>query len=320
MKLASRGGDPLIERETRSETSSSESEPEARSPMDPMRSWLVSGIHLFVVDPRRRFGGHGHSKELLVIGDREGQGASDHLHRLAAALHRHTLRGGLERLNPEERRLITLAYLEGRTNRQIASAMGVSVSTVRRRLGAALERLDAYISRSGPWLSAVVILAASYVAGHAAKVGRSASGFAGSADRAHKLAATLTASAMTMAAIGMLGVTSDSAIPEKSAPTVASPFIIPAVASTQEVGSGPRIPQTVAPAQARTFVVVVKVRGDRPEPVATVAAPPPTVTGHANHGCGGNPTSAPPPVPVGSKDSHPSRAPVTHPTAGGCRG
>jgi RNA polymerase sigma factor (sigma-70 family) len=317
MKLASRGGDPLIERETRSETSSSENEPEARRPMDPMRSWLVSGIHLFVVDPRRRFGGHGHSKELLVIGDREGQGASDHLHRLAAALQRHTLRGGLERLNPEERRLITLAYLEGRTNRQIATVMGVSVSTVRRRLGAALERLDAYISRSGAWLSALVVLAASYATVHAARLGRSAAGFVGPAERAQKLAATLTAGAMTMAAIGMLGVTSDSATPEKSAPTATSPFVVPTIASTQQVGSGPDRPQAVVPAQDPTFAV--KTRGDSADPVATVAAPPPTDAHHSNNGCGGNPTSAPPPVPVGSADSHPSGAPVTHPTAGGCR-
>jgi DNA-binding CsgD family transcriptional regulator len=286
--------------------------------MDPMRSWLISGIHLFVVDPRRRFGGHGRSKELLVIGDRQGQVASDHLHRLAAALHRHTLRGGLDRLNPEERRLITLAYLEGRTNSQIAGAMGVSVSTVRRRLGAAVERLDAYISRSGAWLSAVVVLAASYATAQAAKLGRSGSGFAGSADGAHKLAATLTASAMAMAAIGMLGLTSDSARPEKSAPAATSPFILPATASTQELASGPGI-QTVVPAEARDFVFPARARGDRPEPIAPGAAPLPTDAGHANHGCGGNPTSAPPPVPVGSKDSHPSGAPVTHPTAGGCQ-
>jgi DNA-binding CsgD family transcriptional regulator len=318
MKLASRGGDPLIVGESRPDASPSENGSDARRSMDPMRSWLVSGIHLFVVDPRRRFGGHGRSKELLVIGDREGPNASDHLHRLAAALHRHTVRGGLERLNPEERRLITLAYLEGRTNRQIASAMGVSVSTVRRRLGAAVERLDAYISRSGAWLSALVVLAASYAMVHAAKLGRSGSGLVGSADRAHKLAATFTAGAMAMAAIGVLGLSSDSAIPEKSAPAATSPFIFPAIASTQ-LASGPAIPQTVVPAQARDFVLPVKARGDRPEPIAKVAAPLPTDGGHANHGCGGNPTSAPPPVPVGPRGSHPSGAPVTHPTAGGCR-
>jgi RNA polymerase sigma factor (sigma-70 family) len=319
MKLASRGGDSLVERETRSETSSSENEPEVRGPMDPMRSWLVSGVHRFVVDPRRRFGGHGHSKELLVVGDREGHGGSDPLHRMAAALNRHTLRGGLERLNPEERRLITLAYLEGRTNRQIAGAMGVSVSTVRRRLGAALERLDAYISRSGAWLSAVVVLAASYATGHAARLGRSASGFADSAERAQKLAGTLTAGAMAIAAIGMFGVTSDSATPGKSAPTATSPFMAPTIASAQEVGSGPDTPPTVVPGQDRTLVVAAKTRGGTHAPVATVEAPPSTVASHVNNGCGGNPTSAPPQVPVGSQDSHPSSAPVTHPTAGGCR-
>ncbi len=285
-----------------------------------MRSWLVSGIHLFVVDPRRRFGGHGHSKELLVIGDREGQGAPDHLHRLAAALHRHTLRGGLERLNPEERRLITLAYLEGRTNRQIASAMGVSVSTVRRRLEAALERLDAYISRSGAWLSALVVLAASYATVHAARLGRSAAGFVEPAERAQKLAAALAAGAMTVAAIGVFGVTSDSANRTKSAPAASPPFTVPMIASAQEVGSGPETPPTVVADQVGTFVVEVKARADKPKPAATVVAPLPTVAHHANNGCGGNPTSAPPPVPVGSKDNHPTGAPVTHPTAGGCRG
>jgi len=319
MKLASRGVDPLIEGEPRPEASPSENGPEVRRSMDPMRSWLVSGIHLFVVDPRRRFGGHGRSKELLVVGEREGPNASDHLHRLAAALHRHTVRGGLERLNPEERRLITLAYLEGRTNRQIASAMGVSVSTVRRRLGAAVERLDAYISRSGAWLSAVVVLAASYAMVHAAKLGRSSSGVADSADRAHKLTATFAAGAMAMAAIGVLGLTSDSVMPEKSAPVATSPFLLPAIASTQVVASEPAIPQPAVPVEARDLAFPVKARGDKPEPIATVAAPLPTETGHANHGCGGNPTSAPPPVPVGPRGSHPSGAPVTHPTAGGCR-
>jgi hypothetical protein len=317
MKLVPRGGGDLVQSEPPSETRFSENEPaEARGPMDPMRSWLVSGIHLFGVDPRRRFGGHGHSKELLVIGDREANDASDPLHRLAGSLHRHTLRGGLERLNPEEKRLITLAYLEGRTNRQIASAMGVSVSTVRRRLEAALERLDAYISRSGAWLSAVVILAASYAMGHAAKLGRWAPSFVGSAERAQKLAVTFTAGAMAIGAVGMLGVTSDSATRERAAPIASSPFNVPTIASTQEVGSRD-IPQEVVPGEDQTFAV--KARVDRSDKATTAVLPPPTVATHTNNGCGGNPTSAPPPVPVGSKDHQPTGAPVTHPTAGGCR-
>ena len=319
MKLPSGDNAPVIQGELPREPSSSENAPEALVPLDPMRSWLVSGIHLFGVDSRRRFGGHGHSKELLVIGDREG-GASDHLHRLAAALQRHTLRGGLERLNPDERRLITLAYLEGRTNRQIAGAMGVSVSTVRRRLDAALERLDAYISRSGAWLSALFVLAAGYATLHAGKLGRSASGFTGSGERVQKLAASLTAGTITVAAISVFGVASDSANHAKQAPTVTSPFVVPAIAATHEIGSSHNTPpEADVSSQARTFVVEVKARSDKPKPAAAVVAPPPAATHHANHGCGGNPTSAPPPVPVGSKDNPPRGSPVTHPGAGGCR-
>jgi len=318
MKVVPRDGGPLIEGQS-SQTGSSGDEPEAQVPMDPMRSWLVSGIHLFGVDPRRRFGGHGQSKELLVIGDREGNGNSDHLHRLAAALHRHTIRGGLERLNPDERRLITLAYLEGRTNRQIASVMGVSVSTVRRRLEAALDRLDAYLSRSGAWLSAVVILAAGYVTARAARFGRFASGFAGSAERADKLAATLSAGAITVAVVGMFGVTSDSITRAKPAPTATSPYMIPTIPSAQEVGSLPNAPQTDASGKSPTFEVELKAHGEKTNPAATVIAPPSTVANNANNGCDGNPTSAPPRVPVGSKDNPPRGSPVTHPSAGGCQ-
>jgi len=40
--------------------------------------------------------------------------------------------------------------------------------------------------------------------------------------------------------------------------------------------------------------------------------------GDSKEGCGGNPTNAPPAVPVGPRAGHPSGAPVTHPSAGGC--
>jgi hypothetical protein len=42
----------------------------------------------------------------------------------------------------------------------------------------------------------------------------------------------------------------------------------------------------------------------------------PALDRHHNNGCDGNPTSAPPPVPV---RSHGTGSPVTHPDAGGCR-
>jgi Sigma-70, region 4 len=316
MRIATQGGS-LAQGESPREATSANDEP-ARNParMDAVRSWLVSGIHLFDVDPRRRLGEHGRAKELLVVDSRERHDASDHWHKLAAALHRHTLQGGLAQLNPEERRLITLAYLDGRTNRQIASAMGVSVSTVRRRLGAALESLETYISRSGAWLSAVVLLVGSGVTGRATRLGRSAAGFVGTAEWPQKLAATLAAGALATAALGLVGVTSDSATPQ-SAPGATGHFVFPTIESVQALRSNPRsAPRTVVLAKDRSAVTTV--RGGKPDPPALANTPTTTVVAHPNNGCDGNPTSAPPRVPVASKSNHPTGAPVTHPTAGGC--
>jgi DNA-binding CsgD family transcriptional regulator len=166
-------------------------ETEAGGPrLNAMRSWLVSGVHMFVVDPRRRFGRHGHTRELLVVERPVQHEGSERWQTLAAALHRHTVRDGLAQLSAAERRIITLAYLEGHTNREIAAMLGVSVSTVRRRLLGALEHLDTFLRRSGAWLAALALAALAYLNGQAARGARwAASPVAG--DKAHLVAATL---------------------------------------------------------------------------------------------------------------------------------
>jgi sigma-70-like protein len=284
--------------------------------MDALRSWLVSGIHLFVVDPRRRFGDHGRAKELLIVDSREPHGASDQWHKLAAAFHRQTIQGGLAQLSSAERHLVTLAYLEGRTNRQIAAALGVSISTVQRRLGVALERLETYISRSGAWLSGVVLLVASYAMVRAAGLGRSTASFIGRADRAQSVAATLAVGAFAAASVGLVAVTSDSAAP-RSAQAATSPFIVQATESAQMLGSGPDAPRSVMPAQHRPDAATVS--GGKAVAHALETTPLVAVALHSSNGCHGNPTNAPPVVPVGSKGTHRTGSPVTHPTAGGCR-
>src|SRR5260370_15934754 len=114
-----------------------------------MRSWLARGVQL--VDRRRRSGSHGRAREMLVAEQPATQNGSERWQALAAALHRHTVRGGLSELGPDQRRVITLAYLEGRTNREIAAMLGVSVTTVRRRLWIALGLLEAYLGPTGGW-------------------------------------------------------------------------------------------------------------------------------------------------------------------------
>ena len=284
--------------------------------MDAVRSWLVSGIHLIEVDPRRRLGEHTRAKELLLLDSRERHDATDHWHKLAAALHRHTLQGGLAQLSADERRLITLAYLDGLTNLEIARAIGVSVSTVRRRLAAALESLESYISRSGAWLSAVVLVLAGGATVRVSRLGRSAVDFVGKADWPQKLAATLAAGALAAAVVGVVSVTPDSATP-KSPPRTTVHLVLPTTESVKASSSSPAAPRTIVLAQERPVVTAVRVA--KPESPAIAITPKTTVGAHPNKGCDGNPTNAPPPVPVASKNSHPTGAPVTPPTAEGCQ-
>jgi sigma-70-like protein len=269
-----------------------------------MRSWLVSGVHLFVVDPRRRFGSHVRTRELLVVERPASHEASERWQTLAAALHRHTVRDGLARLSAKERRIITLAYLEGHTNREIAAMLGVSVSTVRRRLWVALEHLDTYLRRSGAWLAALLLGALAYANAQAARTGR----WAGSGpvtERAQLVAAAVAVGAIGAAAAGLVVL---------SGPTV----------------HGAQSPVEIKPPVAHvtallpTFTGGPSAMGGSLQPIGLAAGL--TATGSAVHkvslvssnGCHGNPTSSPPTMPVGSPGHHPLGAPVTHPSAGGC--
>ena len=126
--------------------------------MDALRLWLAGGIHKFAVDPRRRLGSHGRARQVLTEDRQPVPASSGSWASLASTLDRHTVLGGMTELSPEERRVITLAYIEGLTNGEIATAQGVSVSTVRRLLERALKQLDAYLTRTGSWLSAILTL------------------------------------------------------------------------------------------------------------------------------------------------------------------
>jgi len=279
--------------------------------LDAVRSWLASGHHIFGVDPRRRRGNHGPARRLLADDLPRGQASAGDWQALASALDRHTVRGGMTELSAEERQVITLAYLEGRTNSEIATILGVSVSTVRRRLWMALKRLDAYISHTRTWLSAIVLLGGGYLVARAHRLQHAAN-----TDWTQKLASTVAVGAVTAAAIGLTAVIPDSTGSTRSstaAPiTAAAPGVgwpsSPALLSNSDAVQAPRMAPAALSTGAGPTVRVI--------PPAPAAQPPATGAHHANPGCDGNPTSAAPPVPVG-RDAHGS--PVTHPSAGGCR-
>jgi hypothetical protein len=278
--------------------------------LDAVRSWLASGHHIFGVDPRRRRGHQGHAKQLLGDDLRTSQVSAGAWQALASALDRQTVGGGMAELSSEERRVVTLAYLEGRTNREIAAILGVSVSTVRRRLWLALKRLDAYISHTRTSLSAFVLLGAGYWMARAYKLQH--------ADWTQKVAATMAVGAVTVAAIGITAVMPDSTGSTRSSVPQAARMI----AAAQGLGA----PSSSALLSHLDSHHISRVSAGRPTgagPIprvvlstAVAVAPPPAGAHHPNHGCDGNPTSAAPPVPVGR---HAHGSPVTHPSAGGCR-
>lgn len=276
-------------------------------------------MHSFAIDPRRRRGDHGRAKQLLADDRRSGPTASGAWQSLASALDRHTVRSGMSELSPDERRVITLAYLEGRTNREIAAMLGVSVSTVRRRLWFGLKRLEAYISRSGTWLSTFLLLAAAYVLYRPVRMARSVSVAAASSDWTQKLVSTAVV-AVTVSAVGLAAVSPDAVRAGKSQ----------APAPLRPVAAAPRLSLSVPPGQVTKGPVPVARIVTPVVPHAVVAsvvqvvhhsAVPPLpviVTLHKKHGhrgCGGKPTNAPPSVPVGR---HTGGSPVSHPGKGGC--
>jgi hypothetical protein len=171
-------------------------------PNDAMRSWLARGIHTFGVDPRR-LGGRGNARRVLGEDRWSAIPTAGAWRDLASALQRHTLHNALTRLSAAERQVVTLAYLEGRSNRQIAATLGVSVSTVRRRLWLGLEHLDEYVRRTGTWVSSILLLGLVYVIDRSTRLGRFANP-AGATDWTHRLVATVAVGAVTAAGISLL--------------------------------------------------------------------------------------------------------------------
>jgi hypothetical protein len=288
--------------------------------MDALRSWLARGNHIFGVDPRRRHGNHGHARQLLAEDLRSDNGSSGEWQALASALDRHTVRGGMAELSAEEHRVITLAYLEGRTNREIAAMLGVSVSTVRRRLWFGLKRLDAYISRTRSWVSAILVLGAGYVIERTVRLGHTLSD-----DWTHKVVSTAAVGAVAVAAIGLTAISPDSTKPHATT-ALAAAGLGSRTGLRDRVFPADMSNARPAPIQIARVVTSDKVHIGIPTaevlPLVHVTQSKPDggdVAGHRGRGCHGNPTSAPPRVPVGPPIGRPPGSPVTHPTAGGCR-
>lgn len=281
--------------------------PASQARMDAVRSWLSTGMHTFAIDPRRRRGHHRRARQLLAD-DKARSSTSGTWQSLASALDRHTVRSGMAELSQDERKVITLAYLEGRSNREIAAILGVSVSTVRRRLWFALKRLDAYISRTGTWLSAVLVASASYLLSRLARV-------AGTGEWTQKMVSTAAVTA-TVAAVALAAVSPDSVHAGQS-PAAAPPQATAAASGIGVEIMAPGRSADLGPGKTAN-IITANVSHQDVRPVLSVPPVPVTVTAptlSGIRGCHGNPTSAAPPTPV---RSHGGGSPVSHPGKDGC--
>jgi len=256
-----------------------------------LRSWVVGGTRRTAIDPRRRSGANAKARRLLTSDEARRAGVYGGWLGLVAALQRHTVRDAMAEMPKEDRNILTLAYLHGHTNDQIAQALNVSVRTVSRRLTNALGKLEEHVTSLGVWmLSAVLLVLASL---------RNL--------REHQAITIAAVGAATVVAIGVVA-SNPAAAPAKSA---LAPSTGHSIAAALPVDSDPALTQAVTSASVEQAATAA-VNAAKP------AHKPSQETVEATNGCGGNPTSAPPSVPVGPRGPAPHSAPVTHPGKGGC--
>lgn len=262
-----------------------------------MRTWLSTGARGFVVDPRRRLGKHGGARKMLASDEANGSGRPGAWQGLVAALQRHTVHGELAQLSKDDRQILSLAYLSGYTNREIAQMLQVSVRTVSRRLSLALQRLEESMRKAGMWVTVLLLLA-----------------LAGYERVAQYVRTNRWPSTVALVAAG-------------TATTVAAVTFI--VAPPAVSGAKPSITQArvhlvrLAPPGEQPTALVVSTQqvthsivSDVDSIVNHVMTSTPVVT--ASRICHGNPTNAPPPTPVGPRGPGHKEPPVTQPGPGGC--
>lgn len=276
-----------------------------------IRSWLIGGTRWLAIDPRRNRGRHTQARQLLAEDGTSVATMTNRWRGFVSALQRHTVHSALAQLEERERQVLTLAYLQGHTNREIAAKLSVSVRTVGRRLSAALESLEREISRAGTSVSVIVLLSLAYMFRRTASLQRLASTLRSMGWQ--EIVAVSAAGTVTAIALGVVVAGHDSPVQRHPA--------VQAASSPYPFGS---LVEQASPFTSQSPVTpsgTISESGQLPRGGTTTGQTGDSAAGttaSTDPGCDGNPTSAPPVVPVGPRSGHPAGAAVTHPTAGGC--
>jgi DNA-binding CsgD family transcriptional regulator len=114
---------------------------------DSWRNWLMTGSRPEPIYRRRVRGAHKGLKRMLVEGTTDG-GDNGHIwQRFSGAMVRQAVDEAVSSLPPRQKQLIKLAYFGDLTNREIAHALGITLSSVERGLREAIARVSEYIER-----------------------------------------------------------------------------------------------------------------------------------------------------------------------------
>ena len=266
-----------------------------------------NGASRLPADPRRRLGRHGEARRLLSADDGPVNGTHGLWDGLLTALRRHTIQSSLATLGESERQVLEMAYLDGRSNREIAAALSVSLSTVRRRISTALARVDADLRRAGTWVSAIVLALMAFAAARSRTAGHLVSELRATPVGNVVLVTTAGAAATAIVVGGVL--INQGAVAGSHASTRASTYV---------TAGGSFLP--FAPVQSTTANPAI---GSNPDEHAGRTGDASSTSDHPSGaldpGCDGKPTNAPASTPVGPRAIQPPKgSPVTHPGPGGC--
>jgi RNA polymerase sigma-70 factor, ECF subfamily len=112
-----------------------------------LRGWLLAAVRNRSIDMLRGRSLHERRELALRAEVRSGQPGPDE--EAAGSIERAAVRAALDELSEEQRQAVLLAYFGGFTQREIAEATGVPLSTVKGRLRLALDKLATYLKVKG---------------------------------------------------------------------------------------------------------------------------------------------------------------------------
>jgi RNA polymerase sigma-70 factor (ECF subfamily) len=114
-----------------------------------LRAWLLAITRNTARKLVREGIGHRDEPELFALGLAAGWGAQTPEDVAAADSDRSRLWAALDRLEPDDRELIVLRDLEGRSGDEVAATLGIAVSAMKSRLHRARLRLLAALTHPG---------------------------------------------------------------------------------------------------------------------------------------------------------------------------